>query len=206
MSKAIPLQEGKYYHIYNRGNNGAILFYDDEDYQRFLKKYIRYCYPALDTYAYCLMGNHFHLLVKVRTDGERETLKAKDPFRVSTPERVGKVKASPQLSHLFNSHAQYINKKYERTGSLFEKPFKRKRIDHLKYLKNVIQYIHWNPQFHIAAADFADYPYSSYQGYISEDITRLNREGAFQLFGGKANFIESHRNIAMQGLDDYTFE
>ncbi|MBS1271438.1 MAG: hypothetical protein MAGBODY4_00569 [Candidatus Marinimicrobia bacterium] len=206
MTKPIPLEEGNFYHIYNRGNNGEVIFYDEEDYQRFLKKYIQYCYPALDTYAYCLMGNHFHLLVKVRTEGERRTLIAKDPFRGRDPERVHHLTVSRQLSHLFNSHAQYINKNYERTGSLFEKPFKRKRIDHRNYLKNVIQYIHWNPQFHIAATDFAEYPYSSYQRYISDDSTRLNCDSVFHIFGGSAKFIESHQKIALPPGDDYTFD
>ncbi len=49
------LKEGNYYHIYNRGNNSENIFYEKANYQFFLKKYGKYCYSVLDTYAYCLL-------------------------------------------------------------------------------------------------------------------------------------------------------
>lgn len=64
MSKEIPLLSGQYYHIYNRGNNGENLFREERNYAYFFKLYIHYIYPIADTYAYCLMRNHFHLLVR----------------------------------------------------------------------------------------------------------------------------------------------
>jgi len=205
MPNPVPLQPGKFYHIYNRGNNGEILFYKDEDYRRFLKKYIKYCFPVLETYAYCLMNNHFHLLVKVRSI--RKSLKVKaDPASGQDPGRVHKISAPRQLTHLFNSHAQYINKQQNRTGSLFEKPFKRKLIANKQYLKNVIQYIHWNPQFHEFTTDFSQYPHSSYGRFVSNNSTRLNRESVFKLFGGRAIFIEDHKKIVKLPGDDFTFE
>ena len=117
-----------YYHIYNRGNNKAILYRKKADYLRFLTYYKKYASQALDTYAFCLMPNHFHFLVytPIRKNGNSLTPKF----------------ASKQLSNAFNGYAQKYNLIYNRTGSLFEKHFKRKVIDSTEYLRQLIIYIH----------------------------------------------------------------
>ena len=76
----IPLQEGKYYHIYNRGNNRETLFYTEANYKYFLKKYDKYLSEYVDTYAYCLLPNHFHLLISVKElkDTPQETSNKKE--------------------------------------------------------------------------------------------------------------------------------
>jgi len=61
--KIEPIEHGKYYHIYNRGINGTKLFNENENYRYFLRLYEKYIEPITETYAWCLMGNHFHLLV-----------------------------------------------------------------------------------------------------------------------------------------------
>lgn len=66
MSKLEPLLPGHYYHIYNRGNNGETLFREDRNYRYFLQLYAKHIAPVAETYAYCLMPNHFHFLVQVR--------------------------------------------------------------------------------------------------------------------------------------------
>ena len=66
MSKPEPLQFGQYYHIYNRGNNRETLFREERNYPYFLSLFIKHVDPVVDTHAYCLMPNHFHLLVKVK--------------------------------------------------------------------------------------------------------------------------------------------
>jgi len=73
MSKPTPLQYGRYYHIYNRGNNRENIFIDGRNYSHFLKLYTRYVEPVADTYAYCLLRNHFHFLVRIKTVEEQET-------------------------------------------------------------------------------------------------------------------------------------
>lgn len=64
------LQHGKYYHIYNRGNNREDLFKVSDNYQHFLKLYEKYISPIADTYAWVLMKNHFHLLVRIKDEEE----------------------------------------------------------------------------------------------------------------------------------------
>lgn len=64
------LEYGYFYHIYNRGINGCPLFHHSENYEHFLRLYDRYISPVADTFAWCLMGNHFNLLIKVKLENE----------------------------------------------------------------------------------------------------------------------------------------
>jgi hypothetical protein len=82
VSKPVPLQHGRYYHIYNRGNNRENLFIEERNYHHFLRLYARYVAPVADTYAYCLLRKHFHLLVRVKAATEQsQTGKALNPSR-----------------------------------------------------------------------------------------------------------------------------
>jgi REP element-mobilizing transposase RayT len=66
-----PLIPGCYYHIYNRGNNGENIFREERNYRYFLQLYVKYIVPIAVTYAYCLLANHFHLLVRIKTEDEQ---------------------------------------------------------------------------------------------------------------------------------------
>ena len=66
MLTPVALQPGEYYHIYNRGNNGETLFREQRNYPYFLKLYTKYIEPVAETYAYCLLKNHFHFLVRIK--------------------------------------------------------------------------------------------------------------------------------------------
>ncbi|MBE9507489.1 MAG: hypothetical protein IMY86_05515, partial [Chloroflexi bacterium] len=85
MSKPVPLQYGGYYHIYNRGNNREDIFVEERNYLHFLRLYAKYIGPVADTYAYCLLRNHFHFLVRIKTVGEQETLGVSETPRVLKP-------------------------------------------------------------------------------------------------------------------------
>jgi REP element-mobilizing transposase RayT len=126
-----PLVPGKYYHIYNRGNNGINIFFEPGNYEYFLKLYQQYIYPIAATFAWCLLKNHFHILVYIRPENEILV----ESLEYSTVEKPKIIDASKQFGHLFNAYTQAINKKYNRTGSLFEKPFERKLVTSGQYLK-----------------------------------------------------------------------
>lgn len=68
MSGVTPLESGKYYHIYNRGNNGENLFIAERNYAYFLNLYAKHIGPVAETFAYCLLRNHFHLLIRIKND------------------------------------------------------------------------------------------------------------------------------------------
>jgi len=193
MAKPAPLQYGQYYHIYNRGNNRADIFYEERNYGYFLKLYAKYVEPVADTYAYCLLRNHFHLLVRVKTVEEQETLRVSETLRVL--EAFKPKSPSQQFGNLFNAYAKAINKAYQRSGSLFENPFGRIPVTSDAYFVQLIAYIHQNPQKHGFVDDFRDWPYSSYQAMLSEKPTRLKRDEVLAWFNGMAAFQASHQGM-----------
>ncbi|PRZ20073.1 hypothetical protein [Flavobacterium granuli] len=186
--KKEPLAHGNYYHIYNRGNNGIDVFFENGNYDYFLKLYHQYIYPIAETFAWCLMKNHFHFLVYIRNENEVLV----DSLQYSTVEKPKVLDASRQFGHLFNAYTQAINKKHSRTGSLFEKPFERKLVTSEKYLQNLICYIHNNPVHHGFTKTAAEYPWSSYDTILSGKTTKLKREAVIEIYGTKENFIDCH--------------
>ena len=104
--KPIPLENGNYYHVYNRGNNGIDVFFDTESYHHFLRLYNKYISPIAETYAWCLLRNHFHLLVYIKLENEIDRSK----LEYSTVEKPKILDPSKQFGHLFNAYTQAINK------------------------------------------------------------------------------------------------
>lgn len=186
--KIQPLEHEKFYHIFNRGNNGINLFYDTDCYYHFLRLYEKYMEPVAETYAWCLLKNHFHLLVYIKPQNEIDNRKLK----YSTVEKPRIISASKQFSHLFNAYTQAINKRFKRTGSLFEKPFHRKLITSDDYFQKLIYYIHNNPVHHGFCKNINDYPWSSYGSIISEKPTKIKRKEVIDAFYNLDNFIAYH--------------
>ena len=201
--KPEPLVAGNYYHIYNRGNNGIDIFYEPENYYHFLRLYDQYIQPIAETFAWCLMKNHFHVLVYIRKEDEV----LQQLLAYSTIETPKAIDASRQFGHLFNAYTQAMNKRYSRTGSLFEKPFERKIVASEKYFKNLIYYIHNNPVYHGFTKNINDYPWSSYETVISEKATKLKRQEVLNLFLTKQDFIDfHHRQHDMSDIFHLTFD
>jgi REP element-mobilizing transposase RayT len=200
-----PIEHEKYYHIYNRGINGEILFREPENYKHFLRLYEKYIDPVAETFAWCLLRNHFHLLVRIKEEDEiassrpdrfmrnEETVASSNPARVPNPGRVRQHLPSKAFSNLFNAYTQAFNKRFNRHGSLFEKPFRRIRITHDKYFKNMVYYIHNNPVKHGFVDDMVEYPWSSYLSIISVKPTKLQREAVLGWFNSKNNFRIFHQ-------------
>jgi len=210
-STQVKLEYGKVYHIYNRGNDSCDLFRSADNYLHFMRLYGEYIPPIAETFAWALMKNHFHLLVRIRKE---EDIAFMPLFRLDTngrrikedhqrAEPLGgfsdkKYNPSSQFKHLFNAYAQSFNHAYQRTGSLFEKPFHRKEIDSSQYFRNTIIYIHRNPVQHGIVEDSADYPWSSYPTCLSTKPTHLEREKVLMTFGNeRKEFTWLHK----QGVD-----
>ena len=208
-----PIKHGHYYHIYNRGINGEKIFRENTNYEHFFRLYEKYVDPVADTFAWVMMPNHFHLLVRIKDEEEIEDIPRKQPLpghkatgRVSRPKTPPAVEnpgggwkegkkhnPSNQFSHLFNSYTQAFNKRYNRHGSLFEKPFRRIEITHEKYFRNMVYYIHNNPVKHGFVEDMVEYPWSSYLSLISIKPTKLQREAVIGWFDSKNNFKLFHQ-------------
>ncbi|MCD0468981.1 hypothetical protein [Flavobacterium sp. JAS] len=147
-----------------------------------------------NVYGYCLMPNHFHFVIKVKS--EKELL-------LFANEKVGHHKnqglhsvqnlVSKQISRFISSYTQSYNKVHRRHGALFESPFKRKKIDSIEYLKNVIIYVNQNPTD--INLNFRSYKFSSYLTVLSLLKTKLMREEVIELFHDLENFIYCHERI-----------
>ena len=184
MQKFEKLLPSKYYHIYNRGNNRENIFKEERNYFHFLDLWQKHVMPVAETYSYCLMKNHFHFLVRI-LDVEEITklILTRNPDRVQNPVRVEGVEGVDEeaiikriknnFSNHFNAYSQAFNTAYNRTGKLFETPFERKLVDNKNYFRQLIYYIHFNPQRHGFVKDFRDWKFSSYHSLLSACLNFL---------------------------------
>ena len=194
--RVTPPESDCFYHIYNRGINGEVIFKTDRNYLFFIKKIKQNLLKVCDIYAYCLMPNNFHLLVRIKSESDLQNLvKVQNLDKVEglhSPQHI----FSKQFSIIFNSYSQAFNKENNRHGALIESPFKRKLISSEDYLRQCIIYIHQNPN----SEDFKNFPYSSYKTILSNNNTSLKRSEVNELFEDKENFIFCH-----QKETDYEF-
>ncbi len=176
MSKPIPLEYGRCYHIYNRGTNRENVFIEKRNYRHFLRLYAQYIVPVADTHAYCLLRNHFHLLARIKT-----------PEELAQSQNLGQA-----FSDLFNAYAKAINSAYQRTGSLFQHPFGRIVVDSDRYFQKLVVYIHQNPQRHGLIDDFRRWEFSSYGSFLSDQHSHLRRTEVVTWFDNMDNFRAMH--------------
>ncbi len=193
-------EEETTYHIYNRTNNGELLFRSDENMRYFLSKYYQHSHHFLDTWCWCLLPNHFHLLVNVKSAASiKQHLHGKDLKQLTITERKF-LKDEITLSELieqvfkrfFQSYALAFNKQHERKGNLFYKPFKRVRIETDDQFIQTVIYIHANAVKHGLSNDFTSHKWSSWQSVLSSAPTGLLRNELLDIFGGKERFIKIH--------------
>ena len=149
------------YHVMMRGINWQDIFEDKEDYVRFLLCMQQMLEPLDDLgnrlpplctfYAYCLMSNHVHLLIKTHHEDIGATIK-----------------------HLAVMYALYFNRKYSRAGHLFQDRFKSEPVNDMEYFTTLLRYIHQNPLKAGIVQSVSDYPWSSWQEYTGETPTALS--------------------------------
>ena len=203
--RKVNLVEGEHYHIYNRGNSKQKIFNDNEDYFHFMsllyacnsennfkafalgEKESHYDFERgnqiVSLGAFCLMPNHFHLIITQMEDGG----------------------ISKFMQKVTTAYVMYYNIKYKRTGSLFEGKFKSRHIGNDRYLKYLFSYIHLNPIKLIqkdwkeigiknkkeALEYLQNYTYSSYLDFLGTKRIQnkiLNTENFPEYFPSKKSF------------------
>jgi len=177
-------EAGHYYHIYNRGNNKEDIFMENKNYNFFLFRLKKYILPIADVYAYCLLKNHFHIVLRIKSEGD---LPGTFKNKIHLP-----------FSNFFTAYAKSINTAYGRTGSLFQEHLQRSKIEKDEYLKQVILYVHLNPVKHKFTNDFKTYIFSSYKTFLSDKPTSIDREYILELFEGKENFEFCHSESSIK--------
>lgn len=176
-----------YYHVYARGASRQPVFRDESDYLYFLSLFRRYLthdvvvnsvgipyeklHDSVELLCYCLMQNHFHLLLYQEDQGAMSRL----------------------MRGVMTAYSRYFNKKYNRSGSLFETRYKASRISSDEYLMHISRYIHLNPE------KWRTYPYSSIHYYLgSPSPDWLATERVLDLFGSSSNyedFVQDYKSI-----------
>lgn len=168
-----PLIPGSIYHVYNRAVGNEMLFRKEEDHFIWIEKFKKYVLPFCELYAYCLLPNHYHLLLRINFD-------------------LDAICFSKAMSDAANSFCKWYNKEYNRKGSLFMRPFKRKIIEDDHQLAWTIWYIHRNPMHHGYSNNWSSWKFSSFQMFFSTKPTALTRNFILDFFGNKEELLKQH--------------
>lgn len=167
------------YHVYNKGNNSQTLFFTKENYIFFLKKIENELKPFCDILAYCLMPNHYHLMIQANENSVQV-----DNSKMQ--------KLARRIGVLQSSYTQAINKEKGTSGSLFKQKAKVKSLSQIflgarkyqDYTLNCFLYIHQNPLNAGLVSRFEDWEFSSYNEYCSiKDNSICNTSLAYTLLG-----------------------
>ncbi len=168
--RTIAFEPGNFYHLYNRGNNRQTIFFERENYLHFLRLVRRYLTPEeVEILAYCLMPNHYHLLVHFKAGN-----------------------LSEQMKVLSLAYTKGMNVRYNRVGSLFQGRFCSIQVDRESYLVHLVRYIHLNPVKVGLVMHPREWEFSSYREYAGQrqgTLPKLERvqaltveKDAYQMF------------------------
>lgn len=182
MRTARKQSESETYHVISRGTGRQLIFEDDDDREAFLGLLGRHAEgQSIGILAWCLMGNHFHLLLR------------------APMERI-----SLCMKSVCGLYAQRFNRKHGRTGHLFQERFKSEPIGDEAYLAVVVSYIHYNPE-KAGIADYRSYPWSSYGEYVGRGGAHsiCEKEAVLGCLGGIDGFVKFHeaRAADAQAMD-----
>ena len=146
------------YHLYNRGNDGMTLFYGPADYGLFLRKIRHSLLPHCQLLAYCLMPNHFHLLLYPGTEAAADL-----PLAGGVP----RSRLAGALSTVLSSFSQGLNQELGRTGGWFEGRTQARELATDRYAAWCLHYLHQNPVRAGLTLNLADWAYCSYRDYAA---------------------------------------
>jgi len=179
------IAENNYYHIYNRGNNRQNIFFSDRNFEFFVRRLFEYTDCNSEIVAYCLMPNHFHLLVKI----------------------IDSEKFASSIKNFFISYSKAINSERSRTGHLFEGRYKCKFVPEDNYLLHLSRYIHLNPVRAGLAAKPKNWKYSSYRHYVGlERCDYVHSEIVLDQVADYKSFVESFQEDQCFYIKDLLFK
>jgi putative transposase len=199
------LSPNQYYHCINHGVGNELLFREADNYPYFLDRYKKHIAPITTTYAFCLMPNHFHFLIRI--NNRKEILayfQQQKPNQPVIEDFDFEKFISRQFSNFFNAYSKAYNKRFNRRGTLFERPFKRPLVDNESYFLNTLRYIRYNPILHGFVDSLEDWPYTSYHSYLDENKKGTFKTEVFQRLGGFQTFCALHEDF--RNLGDFDVE
>jgi putative transposase len=151
-TRMMSFTQGHYYHIYNRGSARQPIFSEKENYLYLLRLFKKYAQATgISVIAYCLMPNHYHFLVR----------------------QNGEIPAGLLFQRVFNAYTKAINKKFNRTGTLFQGRYRCILLVKTSHLFQLCRYIHANPVKAGLVASPEQWPYSNFQEWIGSRLGTL---------------------------------
>lgn len=190
---------GHVYHIFNRTNNKETLFRNHENHLRFLNQFVYYIVPIADVFAWTLLPNHFHFLIRIKSSEEITDFIKSLPRQFQTKSQriflengdISKL-SEMEFKRFFTSYAMLYNKMHGRKGNLFNRPFRRVLISENRHFTKAIIYIHANAQKHKLVKDFTDYQWTSFHEIVNKGTTFLLKDELLEWFGGLDDFKNAH--------------
>ncbi|MFZ4414935.1 MAG: transposase [Bacteroidales bacterium] len=182
-------KENYTYHVYNRSNEN--IFYTKENYLFFIKKIRKHILPYADILAYCLMPNHFHLLITANKNAV-EFINSKNMIYTQA--------LAKSIGTMLSSYTQSINKQQKRKGSLFAHQTQAKQLNFRKgeYSRDCFFYIHQNPIVADLVKKIEDWEYSSFPDYSGKrNGTLVNKELAFEIVNFDKDDLYTQSYIAL---------
>ncbi len=168
--KKVILEPGRCYHVYNCAAGVDPLFNDEDDRSFFMDLYRNHVSTVAETFAYCLLPDHVHFLVKIR-DG------VAGPYK--------------QFAILFNAYSKGWNRRRDRRGKLFRFKLKRVEVRRDAIFRDLVRYINLNPCRHGLTRNPAHFRYCSYNATVRSSRTMINRDELIGRFGGRNQLAEA---------------
>lgn len=197
-----PFEFQKHYHILFRSIDGVPLFKTEKEHLFFLEKWKRFTEIVFETWAYSLLGNHTHFIIRVKQQEEVIRTLSSLPEEAKTNairKFLEKKEDSPigsvverQINSFMVSYANTYNNIIERKGGLFQQPFRRSLIAAEAHLQQAIVYVHANGQKHRLVKDFKTHRFNSYHAILERNDSFVNSTAVLMFFSGIDKFISIH--------------
>ncbi len=178
-----------FYHVFNRGNNKQVIFPQKRNYDFFIGKLKKVLSGHCDMVAYCLMPNHFHLILYIDETSTGTQVKSRPLLQI----------LEQKLGTLQSSYTRAINIQESKTGSLFQSKIKVIELDP-EHASTCFHYVHQNPLKANLASNFSDWPYSSFHEYASPYNGICKKELAFDLLDipkDSKDFLDLSKNVVI---------
>jgi len=193
-----PLLPNRYYHIFNRAVGNEKLFFSTRNYEYFLRRMQYYLLPIATIYAYSLMPNHFHLLLKIKdTETLIEKYEQKKKRKFVHSQTNLSTFVMQQLKNWLSGYAMAINKQNERKGALFIDYLKRISPESTEDLRLVTAYIHRNAIHHHLTSSYGQWRFDSYLQPLKNDPGKFGSKEMLGWFGRADAYDMFHQEYAM---------
>lgn len=188
-----PLLADCIYHVFTRAIGNEKLYLSEGNYFYFLQKLKQHIAGVAQVYAYSLLPNHFHLLVKIRPATEiiEHYIEVKKKPYIEAESNLSEF-IMERFGNLLNAYTKALNKMYKRKGNLFIDTMKRNKAENDDMITAFLFYIHKNAVHHGLVEKIGQWKFESYQSILSNGQTSLLRDEVINWFGDLQAFIKFH--------------